>query len=185
MIKLLHKLTERNLSRPHTDKISYNKKRILTGSILATLIAGTPFLFYLYEYVPDVQKWDNFLFTYESYYYQSANAAAWIFMMKVIPLILSLIWFFTCKHWWYHALIVPITMFSFQLITFLIEDSKPIDEFQIIWLLPIMALVFPSIYLIRAKMFNKLNDANKTMEELEEEFMIKPKDFMGRLKQYF
>lgn len=48
-----------------------------------------------------------------------------------------------------------------------------------------MAIVIPSIYLLRAKMFNKINDANKTMEELEEEFMIKPKGIWGKVKQYF
>ena len=34
-------------------------------------------------------------------------------------------------------------------------------------------------------MFNKINDADKTLEELEEEFMIKPKTFWGKVKQYF
>ncbi len=52
-------------------------------------------------------------------------------------------------------------------------------------MVPIMAIVVPSIYLIRAKMFNKINKARKTMKELEEEFMVKPKGFMGTLKQYF
>jgi hypothetical protein len=59
------------------------------------------------------------------------------------------------------------------------------DENQIIYLLPVMAIVVPSIYLIRAQMFNKLNDADKTLEELEEEFMIKPKSFWDKVKQYF
>ena len=36
------------------------------------------------------------------------------------------------------------------------------DEFHIIYLLPIMAIIIPSIYLIRAKMFNKINNADKT-----------------------
>jgi len=48
-----------------------------------------------------------------------------------------------------------------------------------------MAIIIPSIYLIRARMFNKLNDASKTMEELEEEFKIKPKGIFGVLKEYF
>ena len=34
-------------------------------------------------------------------------------------------------------------------------------------------------------MFNKLNDADKTMQELEEEFMYKPLTFWGKVKQYF
>ena len=48
-----------------------------------------------------------------------------------------------------------------------------------------MAIIIPSIYLLRAQMFNKLNTAGKTMEELEAEFMIKPKTFWGKIKQYF
>jgi hypothetical protein len=184
MIKLLQKLTKENLSRHHTDKKSYNR-RILKGSLVATLVASTPFLFYLYEYVPDTEVWETSLFTYQSLYYQSANAAMWVLMMKFVPLLLSIIWFFTCRHWWYHALLVPIVMFMFQLISAFRADIVPTDEFDIIWLLPIMAFVIPSIYLIRAQMFEKINNADKTMEELEEEFMIKPKSFVGKLKQYF
>jgi hypothetical protein len=48
-----------------------------------------------------------------------------------------------------------------------------------------MAVIIPSIYLIRAKMFNKLNDADKTMQDLEDEFKIKPKGIFGKLRDYF
>ncbi|WP_431108806.1 hypothetical protein [Winogradskyella poriferorum] len=184
MDKQQQKLTKENLKFRLTDKKSYNKKIIL-GSIVASLVAATPFLFYLYEYVPDVARWDTIFGTYESIEYGSANVAFWVLAMKFIPLFLSLIWFFTCRHWWYHALLVPIVMFSFQLISALNFDARYTDEFDIIWLLPIMAIIFPSIYLIRARMFNKINDHDKTMEELEEEFMIKPKTFWGKVKQYF
>lgn len=184
MDKLQHKLTKENFIHQHTDKKTYNRK-ILIGSIVATLVAGTPFLFYLYEYVPDTAEWETIFGTYNSLGYQSANAGVWVLMMKIIPLLLSLIWFFTCRHWWYHALLVPIAMFSFQFISALNYDIVFMDEFDIIYLLPLMAIIFPSIYLIRAKMFNKINDADKTMEELEEEFMIKPKSIWGKVKQYF
>lgn len=183
MDKLQHKLTKENLESHTGDKKKYNRK-ILLGSITATVIAATPFLFYLYEYVPDTQNWETIFGTYRSNMYNDANVAMWVLTMKIIPLILSLIWFFTCKHWWYHALIVPIAMFTFQVIGALNTDIY-MDQLHILYLLPIMAIVFPSIYLIRAKMFNKINDADKTMEELEEEFMIKPKTFLGKIKQYF
>jgi hypothetical protein len=48
-----------------------------------------------------------------------------------------------------------------------------------------MAVVIPSIYLIRAKIFNKINTVSKTMEELEDEFKISPKNFWEKIKQYF
>jgi hypothetical protein len=178
------KLTNQNLSRQYTDKRSYNRK-ILVGSIIATIIASTPFVFYLYEYVPDTQTWETWLGTYKSIQYESANAAMWVLMMKLIPLLLSLIWFFTCKHWWYHVLIVPIAMFSFQCFSALNEDIQFMDQLHILWLLPFMAIIIPSIYLIRAKMFNKINNADKTMDELEAEFMIKPKGVWNTVKQYF
>ncbi|MBO6880226.1 MAG: hypothetical protein JJ870_06655 [Winogradskyella sp.] len=158
---------------------------MLIGSLVATLVAATPFLFYLYEFVPDTQEWDTIFGKYKSIEYESANVAMWVFAMKVIPLLLSLIWFFTCRHWWYHALLVPITMFTYQCVVSLNFDARYLDVADIVWLLPIMAIVFPSIYLIRAKMFNKINDADKTLEELEEEFMIKPKGMWDKVKQYF
>ena len=184
MDKLQHKSTKENLKSQLGDKTRYNRK-ILLGSLVATLIAATPFLFYLYEYVPDTPKWETIFGTYTSIQYEDANVAMWVLSMKIVPLLLSLIWFFTCRHWWYHVLIVPIAMFSFQCFGALNDDIRFMDELHIIWLLPFMALVIPSIYLIRARMFNKINDYDKTMEELEEEFMIKPKTFWGKVSQYF
>ena len=164
----------------HTDKKSF-----ILGSIVATLIAATPYLFYLYESVPDKQVWNTFLFTYESKHYGSVFVLAWTLANKVIPLLLLLIWFFTCRHWWYHVLLVPIAMFTFQIFTIFNDDQSYIDSNQILFLIPIMAVIVPSIYLIRAKMFNKINDADKTMQELEDEFKIRPTGFVNRLKEYF
>jgi hypothetical protein len=185
MDRVQHKLAKTKLKSLGTDKKAYNRK-ILIGSITATLIAATPFLFYMHEYVPDTKEWETVFGTYNSQLYESANVAMWVLMMKIIPLMLALIWFFTCKHWWYHALLVPILMFSFQIASAIKSDIRPMDESShIVYLLPIMAIVFPSIYLIRAKMFNKINDHDKTMAELEEEFMIKPKTLWGKVSQYF
>ena len=104
---------------------------------------------------------------------------------KAVPLLLIFIWFFTCKHWWYHTLLVPITMYLYQIFSIFNDDNKYIDEFQLIYMIPIMAIVIPSIYLLRAKMFNKINEANKSMEEFEEEFKMSPKNFWDKIKQYF
>lgn len=162
-----------------------DKKSLIIGSVIATLIATTPYLFYLYESVPDTQIWDTFLFTYESKYYESAFVLAWTLTGKIIPLFLLFIWFFTCRHWWFHVLIIPITMYAYQIFNTLNDDLKYVDSNQLIYLIPIMAIIVPSIYLIRAKIFNKINEANKSLEELEEEFKMSPKNFWGKLKQYF
>lgn len=161
------------------------KKNILSGSIIATLIAATPLLFNLYQSVPETKVWDTFLFTYNSGWYDSAQITAWTLTSKLIPLMLIIIWFFTNRHWWHHALLVPIAMYIYQIIEVFNDDMVYTDTNLVLYLLPIMAIVVPSIYLIRAKMFNKINEVGKSMEELEEEFMMKPKSFWEKVKQYF
>ncbi|NRD23529.1 hypothetical protein HNV10_09780 [Winogradskyella litoriviva] len=155
------------------------------GTIISTVIASTPLLYLIHESVPDDAIWHTFLGTYESGFWESAQYAMWVYTGKVVPLILVLIWFFTCRHWWHHALLVPIVMYSFQIITSVNAELLRTDENQFLFLLPVLVIVVPSIYLIRAKMFNKINNADKTLEELEQEFMIKPKGVWGRVKQYF
>ena len=180
MDKEQHKWKNLKSSFRNTDK-----KSILIGTLIAIFLATSPYLFYLYEYAPKLPEWETTLFTYHSIGYRDVNTAWWLITGKALPLIFLIIWFFTCRQWWYHALLVPITMYIYQLVGILSEDGQFFDQFQLIYLVPMMALIIPSIYLIRARMFNKLNDANKTLEELEEEFMIKPTSVWGKVKQYF
>jgi low affinity Fe/Cu permease len=162
-------------------KYQVSKKQLIIGSIIATYIAITPYLFTLWENFPDQPTWDTFLGSYTSPYYESVQILVWTLLGKFIPLFLLIIWIFTCRHWWYHVLLVPIAMYVYQIITVLNDDLEFSEENQILYLLPVMAVIIPSIYLLRAKMFNKLNDAGKTMEELEEELKAKPSSF----KDYF
>ena len=177
--------TRQKLKRKIFEFQKTDKKSLIIGSIVATILAITPYLFYLYESVPSTKVWNTFLFTYDSRGYDNANIVMWLVTGKAIPLLLLILWFFTCRHWWYHVLLVQIAMYLYQMISIFNEDLSYVDQFQLMHLLPIMAVVIPSIYLIRAKMFDKLNTANKSLEELEQEFMIKPTTFWGKIKQYF
>lgn len=161
------------------------KKSFIQGSIVAILLAITPYLFSIHEGVPEERIWDSFLFTYDSKTWENANLVMWILTGKAVPLFLLFIWFFTCRHWWYHALLVPIVMYLYQIFALFNDDQLYFDEMNFMYMLPVMAIVIPSIYLVRARIFNKLNDADKTMQELEEEFMMKPKGIWGKVKQYF
>lgn len=181
MDKQQHKLIKLRLEFPHTD----NKRAIVIGSVIGIFLAISPYLFYLYESVPNDEVWNTFLFSYRSNFYHDANTAMWVLTGKLIPLIFLIIWFFTNRNWWYHSLLVPITMYVHQIIAFFIDETKLLDEFQLLYMVPVMAIIIPSIYLIRAKMFNHINQAHKTLEELENEFKIRPKGFLKNLKEYF
>ncbi|WP_218841336.1 MULTISPECIES: hypothetical protein [Winogradskyella] len=184
MDKQQAKLTKENLKFFQTDR-NISNKSIIRGSLIAITIASTPFLFYLYEYAPEGEIWETWFFTYKSGFYENVQIGLWSILMKLVPLLLLFLWFFTCRHWWYHAILVPIAMFSYQIFGAINAELINFDESQLLYLVPLMAFIIPSIYLIRAKMFNKINTADKTLSELEEEFMIKPKGLWSKIKQYF
>ena len=80
-------------------------------------------------------------------------------MGKIVPLILFLIWFFTCKHWWYHAILVPICMYVIQIYLPFQEDTMRTQDITEIYLLaPIILLAFVFIYVIRTKIFDKIHN---------------------------
>lgn len=162
-----------------------SKKSLIISSVIATLIAITPYLFYLHESVPVSKVWNTFLFSYDSKGWGDANFAMWVFTGKAIPLMLLIIWFFTNRHWWYHVLLVPIAMYVYQIFQIFNENITYIDEFQLIYMVPIMAIIIPSVYLIRARIFNTINEASKSMQELEDELKVSPKGFWAKIKQYF
>jgi len=177
---------QQKLTKPKSRyQVKGSKKELLTGSLIATYIAISPYLITLWESVPDTKSWDTFLFSYTTTYYTDIQTVVWHLLGNLVPLSLFLIWMFTCRHWWYHAILVPIAMHVYEIITILNDDLKFSGDNLLLYLLPVMAIIIPSIYLIRAQMFNKINDANKTMEELEEEFKIKPKGFFAKLSDYF
>ena len=144
---------------------------LLTGSIIAVCIGFSPYLFYLYEIFPAGPVWENSFFTYESKYYQNVLTAAWTFLGKITPLFLLLIWFFTCKHWWYHVILVPTSMYAYQLISAIYEDMSPvggvIDTNQLIYLAPIFIVILSIVYLIRIKIFDRIYGID--LSEIERE----------------
>jgi len=165
--------------------VNTSKKDLIVGSIIATFIAITPYLFTLWEGVPRQKTWDTFFGLYTSGYYGDVQILVWTLLGKIIPLLLLIIWMFTNKHWWYHVLVVPIAMYIYQIITILNDDLEFSEDNQILYLLPVMAVIIPSIYLLRARMADKIDEATKTMDELEEELLAKPKGFFGKLSDYF
>ncbi len=150
-----------------------SSKFLLLGSLTAFLIAFSPYIFYLYEIFPDGPVWENSFFTYESKYYESVNVAMWTLFGKITPLFLLLIWFLTCKHWWYHAILIPTSMYIYQLLVAIYQDlylemiSYNIDSNQLIYLAPFFIGVLFILYFIRIKIFDRvygidLSELNET-----------------------
>jgi len=134
---------------------------LLTGSIIAFAIAFSPYIFYLYEIFPSGRVWENSLFTYESKYYENVMTAMWTYFGKITPLFLLLIWFFTCKHWWYHSILIPISMYAYQILSTVYDDvylEKPInfDTDGLIYLAPFFIGILVIVYFVRIQIFDRI-----------------------------
>lgn len=131
---------------------------LLTGSIAVILIAFTPYLFYLYQSLPDGIVWETHFFTYKSPYYQNVSVFGWMIMGKLIPIILLLIWFFTCRHWWYLVILIPLSMYILQLISVIRDDMPLVDEVEIYYIAPFIIIILALLYTVRVKIFDKIHN---------------------------
>lgn len=133
------------------------RRRIFIDSIGVFLIIISPFVFKLHQYLPsNPDATINFLgFIFDSNGFADLNTYGWFLLSKIVPFYLFVIWFFTCKHWWYHIILIPMTMYAFQIFEVLYSEDNIIDTKNIIWLLPVCMVVIPLVYLIRIKLYDK------------------------------
>lgn len=138
-----------------------DKKRARTKIILETIlvffIAIAPFLYKFYEYLPFNEDGTTSLLGINigANGFPDALTYLWFLTSKIVPLYLLLFWFFTSRDWWYHIILIPIAMYSFQLFEVIFDSDHIIDTENILWLLPICMIVIPFVYFIRVKLYDK------------------------------
>lgn len=140
-----------------TQQQRKTRKRFFLESIAVLLIISSPFIFKSHEYFPeDPNATISFLgLEITNNGFQSISVYVWWLLGKIIPLYLLTIWFFTCKHWWYHILLIPICMYAFQIFEAIYSEDTLIDTENVLWLLPVCMVVIPFVYFIRLKLFDK------------------------------
>ncbi|WP_241483417.1 hypothetical protein [Kordia zhangzhouensis] len=121
---------------------------------MAIIIGISPYIFYLYESLPDTKVWETSYFSFESNYQENVRLVGWLFMQKAIPLLFLILWFFTSRDWWYHIILIPIAMYTFQIVS-VIKQENNLDETEIYYVIPVMMIIIPTVYFIRIKLFDK------------------------------
>lgn len=152
------------------------KRKLFHDSLIVFLVIASPFVFKLHEYVSSEEGATINILGLELNQNGFANLSVyvWFLLGKLVPFYLLLIWFFTCKHWWYHIILIPITMYVFQLFEVVYSEDKYIDSENILWLLPICMVIIPFVYFIRIKLYDKyvhgidLEAMEAELEELKE-----------------
>jgi len=147
-----------------------NNKRtsLLIGSLIVLLIVSTPYLLYFYQSIPkDLENWNTAFGVIKGGYYQSVSAYIYYFFSKFVPLLLLFIWFITNKTWWVHALIIPITVYLFQLIAVINDSELYMDEVEFIYTVPFLVLILVILYFVRSKIsiYIQAVDLKKEMDD--------------------
>lgn len=133
------------------------RRRFVIESTALILIVLSPFIFKLHEYVstdPEATL-DLFFFELDRNGFTSINVYTWFLLGKIVPLYLFFIWFLTCKHWWYHIILIPICMYAFQIFEAVYSEDQYIDTENLLWLLPLCMVIIPFVYFVRVKLYDK------------------------------
>ena len=176
MDKQNNKLIEDSSKYQPTDN-----KFFFRSGVIVFFIAITPLLFYSYLYFPeDSQELNLGMFSFKTEF-ENLNLYVWVLTGKIIPIYLLLMWFFTCKHWWHWIILVPTAMYSFQLWSIL-KGVDNVDERELLYIIPLMMIIVPLVYLIRAKLFNSIR--GNDLQAFEKDLMVK-KTVLQQLRELF
>lgn len=139
------------------NKSSQGRSSIAIGSAIAVIMAVLPYAFYYYEALPN-WLWETSMFKSLSISFDGNRLmASWILIQKLVPLLLLLIWFFTCKHWWYHTIIIPMSLYAFQLYNLFDFSTTYIDSGELYFIVPVVIISLSLSYLARIKIFDKIH----------------------------
>jgi hypothetical protein len=144
------------------------KMSLWTGSIILFLIITLPYLLYIHQKIPkDIENIDTVFGVIKGGYYFYVQTYIYMFLSKFVPLTLFIIWFLTNKHWWVHAILIPISVYLFQLISVINDSEEFIDEVDFIYTVPIAAAIIVILYFLRSKLaiYILALDLKKEMDE--------------------
>ncbi|PCI32555.1 MAG: hypothetical protein COB60_09400 [Flavobacteriaceae bacterium] len=148
-------------------KLNLGKNSLISSSIIILLIVFIPYLLYAYKYFPTSETWNSPFGPISIGYFKNVQLFCYYLFGKIVPLLLFFIWFVTNKNWWYHSIIIPISVYMFQFISILNDTLDAIDEMEFIYTVPITAIVVTILYFIRGQLVIYLEamDLKKEMEQ--------------------
>ena len=88
---------------------------------------------------------------------------------KITFVLLTGIWFLTSKNWWKYAILVPLTMFLFQLSGVINDKIGYIDEFDFWYSLPIILPILFFLIYISYVISKKRSGDDKLKEDVDQE----------------
>ncbi len=164
---MINKSTKRNTKFRQTDR----KKTFISGVLLSLCLIATPFLFYIYKYAPSDpgETWDTIFGTVEAGNFGNVQSYMHALFTKITFVLLTAIWFVTSRNWWKFAILVPLTMFLFQLSGVINHQIRFIDEFDFFYSIPVIIPILLLLIFISYQISKKTEAAEDLNAEANEE----------------
>ena len=143
----------------------YKPKEIATVLIILILTIG---YFLIQNIGVDEQELDLFFFRIGTFGFPDVSYVFYFGKMKVLLICFSLLWFWTCKHWWRLVILTWTIVETSKLISLMGSDSDAFDEYTILYVVPIILLVV-LLFLTTIKRMSYKHKILKIKESLDEE----------------
>jgi len=138
--------------------------------LLSIILIVTPFLFYIYRYAPaEASEWKTIFGTIEAGGFIYIQSYMHALFTKISFVLLTGIWFFTSNNWWKYAILVPFTMFLFQLSGVINFQIQYIDEYDFWYSLPIVLPILLFMIYLSYRLSKKNSDNSNLEEDVDEE----------------
>ena len=125
--------------------------------LISTLILFVTFGYFFDSYIAEGITEVNFLgITIGSFGFEDIAHMLYFSKMKLLIIVFSLIWYFTCKHWWKPAILVITTIELLKFFSTLNSNQDYFDNIEFVSSLPITIPIILLIILIS----KKVNDYN-------------------------
>lgn len=161
-----NKSTKKITNQIQTDR----KKSYIIGVLLSIVLITTPFLFYLYRVAPtESQEWDTIFGTISSGGYKNVSYFFHSLFTKITFVLLTGIWFLTSRNWWKYAILVPFTMFLFQLSGVINHNIQYIDEYDFWYSLPVILPILFFLIYISYRIGKRSSENYELKKEVDEE----------------
>ncbi|APD06689.1 hypothetical protein UJ101_01165 [Flavobacteriaceae bacterium UJ101] len=98
--------------------------------------------------------------------YRSKTTLYFILTGRITPILYLSIWLISCRYWWYHAILIPISVYVVQIVTSLQVNLAHIDKGEYVYIIPILLIVIGMLYLIRRSTLEKIERLS-LLEEVE------------------
>jgi hypothetical protein len=174
-------------------KLEYLKRKDI---ISISLIIGSTVLYCILSYIPrDFITIDLYFFKIGTFGFPDIAHLGGFLKMKILILSFSLIWYFTCIHWWRSAILVIIAIELAKLVSALNSAHIVLDEIDYITSLPItitIIIIFISIKLntynlsidLRTQVDNEIDVVFNELEFIKTDDLLLLKERYDVLKTF-